>query len=152
MKDFLKLRSNWLRVVFVAALTLIVVQLFKIQVIKHDEYVAKAETQHVMQNTIVAKRGEIYVMDGDEPVPIVLNEKVWSVILDPQVSKSSKDEIEKTLRTEASDYIVADFKDVFSDNFTRYYVIARNVPYKVAQKIKDANLPGVWMQGNTKRV
>ena len=152
MKDFLKLRSNWLRVVFVAALTLIVVQLFKIQVIKHDEYVAKAETQHVMQNTIVAKRGEIYVMDGDEPVPIVLNEKVWSVILDPQVSKSSKDEIEKTLRTEASDYIVADFKDVFSDNFTRYYVIARNVPYKVAQKIKDASLPGVWMQGNTKRV
>jgi len=152
MKEFLKLRSNWLRVVFVAAMTLIVVQLFKIQVIKHDEYVAKAETQHTMQNTIVAKRGEIYVMDGDEPVPIVLNEKVWSVILDPQVSKSSRDEIEKFLKTEAGSYITADFNKVFSDNITRYYVVARNVPYKVAQKIKDEELSGVFLQGTTKRV
>ena len=152
MKDFLKLRSNWLRVVFIAAITVIVVQLFRVQVIKHDEYVAKAETQHTMQNTIVAKRGEIYVMDGDDPVPIVLNEKVWSVILDPQVSKNSREEIEKFLRTEANDYIVADFNKVFGDNFTRYYVVAKNVPYKIAQKIKNENLAGVWMQGNTKRV
>ncbi|MBQ2638531.1 penicillin-binding protein 2 [Candidatus Saccharibacteria bacterium] len=152
MKDFLKLRSNWLRVVFVAAMTLIVVQLFKIQVIKHDEYVAKAETQHTMQNTIVAKRGEIYVMDGDEPVPIVLNEKVWSVILDPQVSKNSREEIEKFLKVEAGSYITADFNKVFSDNITRYYVVARNVPYKIAQKIKDEELSGVFLQGTTKRV
>ena len=152
MKDFLKLRSNWLRVVLVAALTVISMQLFRIQVIKHDEYMAKAETQHTMQNTIMAKRGEIYVMDGEDPVPIVLNEKVWSVILDPQVSKSSREEIEKFLKTEANEYLVADFSDVFSDNFTRYYVVARNVPYKVAQKIKEANLAGVWMQGAVKRV
>ena len=152
MKDFLKLRSNWLRVVLIAALTVIVLQLFKIQVIKHDEYVAKAETQHTMQNTILAKRGEIYVMDGDEPVPIALNEKVWSVILDPQVSKGSSSEIEKFLKENAADYLVTDFSDVFSDNFTRYYVVARNVPYKTAQKIKEANLSGVWMQGTVKRV
>ena len=152
MKEFLKLRSNWLRVVLVAAVTVIVVQLFRIQVISHDEYVAKAEEQHTMQNTIMAKRGEIYVMDGDEPVPIVLNEKVWSVILDPQISRNSRDEIEKFLNENAKDYIVADFNDVFANNFTRYYVVARNVPYKVAQEIKDANLSGVWMQGAVKRV
>ena len=152
MHEFLKLRSNFLRVFLVAAMTIIVVKLFSIQVIHHDDYVAKAESQHTMQNTIIAKRGEIYMMDGDDPVPIVMNAKVWSVIIDPQISKNHRDEVENTLREIAAPYITADFSKVFADNFTRYYVIARNVPYKLAQQLKEKDLPGMWFQGSTKRV
>ncbi|MBQ6486330.1 penicillin-binding protein 2 [Candidatus Saccharibacteria bacterium] len=152
MQNFLKLRSNILKVVLVAAMTVISIRLFSIQILKHDEYVAMAETQHTMQNTIVAKRGEIYVMDGEDPVPIVMNAKVWSIILDPQVSKWSREEVEKTLKAEVGEYITADFNDIFSDNFLRYYIVARNVPYTEAQRVKEKNLPGVWMQGTTKRV
>ena len=143
MHDFLKLRSNVLKVILVAAMTVISIRLFSIQIVKHDEYVAAAEAQHTMQNTIVAKRGEIYVMDGDEPVPIVLNAKVWSIILDPQITRNNREEVEKVLKADAGEYITADFDEVFSNNFLRYYVVARNVPYKEAQKIKDAGLSGI---------
>ena len=153
MREFLKLRSNFLRVFLIAAMTAIVARLFILQVVKHDYYVAQAESQHVMQNTIVAKRGEIYIMDGDvAPVPIVMNSKVWSVILDPQISRNSRDKIEKLLNEEAKEYITAKFDEVFESTVSRYAIVAKNVPYKVAQKIKDADLPGVWMQGSTKRV
>ena len=152
MKEFLKLRSNILRVILVAAMTLIVAKLFSIQVIHHDEYVAQAETQHTMQNTIVAKRGEIYVMDGEEPVPIVMNSKVWSVIIDPQITRGEKDEVEKILREKAGEYITGDLEEAYKSNFLRYFVVARNVPYKQAQAIKEAGLSGVYFQGSTKRV
>ena len=152
MKEFLKLRSNILRVVLVAAMTLIVVKLFSIQVIHYDEYVAQAETQHTMQNTIVAKRGEIYVMDNGTPAPIVLNSKVWSVIIDPQTTRNNREEIEKVLRTNAADYITGNFDEAYKSNFLRYYVVAKNVPYKQAQAIKEAGLSGVYFQGSTERV
>ena len=149
----MKLRSNILRVILIAAMTVIVVKLFSIQVIHHDEYVAQAEAQHTMQNTIVAKRGEIYMMDGDTPVPVVMNSKVWSIIIDPQITRGDRDEIEKVLREKAGEYLIRDnFDDAYKTSTLRYYVVARNVPYKNAQEIRDAELPGVYFQGSTKRV
>ena len=153
MKEFLKLRSNWLRVFLVACMTLIVARLFSIQVIHYDEYVAKAETQHTMQNTIVAKRGEIYILDGDNnPVPIVMNTKVWSIIIDPQITRENRSELEKVINENAKDYLVSNFDDAFKSTFSRYHVIAKNVPFKQAQAIKEAKLAGVYFQGSTKRV
>lgn len=153
MKEFLKLRSNWLRVFLVACMTLIVARLFSIQVIHYDEYVAKAETQHTMQNTIVAKRGEIYILDGDNnPVPIVMNTKVWAIIIDPQITRENRSELEKVINENAKDYLVSNFDDAFKSTFSRYHVIAKNVPFKQAQAIKEAKLAGVYFQGSTKRV
>ena len=153
MKEFLKLRSNWLRVFLVACMTLIVARLFSIQVIYYDEYVAKAETQHTMQNTIVAKRGEIYILDGDNnPVPIVMNTKVWSIIIDPQITREDRGNVEKVINENAKDYIVSSFDDAYKSTFSRYHVIAKNVPFKQAQAIKEAKLSGVYFQGSTKRV
>ena len=152
MKEFFKLRSNALRFLLIAAMFLIVSKLFSIQVIHHDEYVAQAEAQHTMQNTIVAKRGEIYVMDGETPVPIVMNQKVWSVIIDPQITRGEKDEVNKVLKENASEYLVKDIDKAYESNYLRYFIVARNVPYKQAQAIKEAGLAGVYFQGSTKRV
>ena len=133
-------------------MTLIVAKLFSIQVIHHNEYVAQAEAQHTMQNTIVAKRGEIYILDGKETVPIVMNSKVWSVIIDPQTTRGNREEVEKLIRENAGDYITGDFNEAYKSDFLRYYVVAKNVPYKQAQAIKSANLGGIYFQGSTKRV
>lgn len=133
-------------------MTLIVAKLFSIQVIHHDEYVAKAEAQHTMQNTIVAKRGEIYMLDGLDPVPIVMNTKVWSIIIDPQITRNDRDNIEKIIKENAKDYVTGNFDEAYKSTISRYYVIAKNVPYTEAQAIKKANLAGVYFQGSTKRV
>lgn len=133
-------------------MTLITVRLFSIQVIHHDEYVAQAEAQHTMQNTIVAKRGEIYVLDGDEPVPIAMNSKVWSIIIDPQVTRGERDRVEQVLNDNAKEFLVGNFDDAYKSTISRYHVVAKNVPYKQAQAIKNEKISGVYFQGSTKRV
>lgn len=153
MREFFKLRSNFLKAFLALAMTVIVAKLFSIQIIEHDKYVAQAEAQHTMQNTIVAKRGEIYVMDGDNPVPMVMNSKAWSIIIDPQITRKQREKVEKVLAENAQEYVtVKNFDNVYKDTISRYLVVAKNVPYKNAQEIKKQDLPGVYFQGANKRV
>lgn len=153
MREFFKLRSNFLKAFLALAMTVIVAKLFSIQIIEHDKYVAQAEAQHTMQNTIVAKRGEIYVMDGDNPVPMVMNSKAWSIIIDPQITRKQREKVEKVLAENAQEYVtVKNFDNVYKDTTSRYLVVAKNVPYKNAQEIKKQDLPGVYFQGANKRV
>ena len=63
-------------------------RLFDVQILKHEEYVAKAKEQHIAENTIPAERGEIYMMDGGEPVKVVMNETVYTVTVDPQIGRA----------------------------------------------------------------
>ena len=133
-------------------MAVIIIRLFFLQVLEHSDYVAQAEAQHTMQNTVLAKRGEIYILDGKETVPIVMNSKVWSVILDPQITKGNREEVEKKIKENAGEYVIGNFEDAYKNDKSRYYVIAKNVPYKQAQAIKSAKLDGVYFQGSTKRV
>ena len=83
-------RVKFLKFCLFAAVFVIVARLFYIQIIKHDFYVAKATDEHVYENKIEATRGKIYMKDGDEIVPIVLNETVYTVIFDPSIVNEEK--------------------------------------------------------------
>ncbi len=143
-------RTKILKNVVLVALGIIAVRLFFIQIIEHDMWIAKANEQHTMLETIVAKRGEIYMMDGGEPVPVVLNQTVYSIIIDPQVTV--KDDIKKALEEDAKDYISADIDKVYDTEGLRYYIVAKNVPHTIATKIADKGIGGVWFQKNNQRV
>lgn len=126
------------------------VRLFFIQIIEHDAWVAKANEQHTLLEDIVARRGEIYMMDDGEPVPVVLNQTVYSIIIDPSVT--DKDGIKASLEKNAKEYITADIDEVFNTEGLRYYIIARNVPHSTASKIADDGIDGVWFQKSNRRV
>ena len=143
-------RIKILKRVVLVALAVIAVRLFFIQIIEHDAWVAKANDQHTMVETIVAKRGEIYMMDGDNPVPVVLNQTTYSVIIDPTIA--SKDDIKKALAENAKDYTSANLDEVYSNPNLRYFIVAKNVPRANATKIAEAKLSGVWFQSNNQRV
>ena len=143
-------RTKILKHVVLVALGIIAVRLFFIQIIEHDMWVAKANEQHTILETIVAKRGEIYMMDNGEPVPVVLNQTVYSIIIDPAVT--NKDEIKKALEEDAKDYISANLDEVYNTEGLRYYIVARNVPHTLATKIAEKNIGGVWFQKSNRRV
>lgn len=145
-----KKRTSILRLVLVFLLMLIVGRLFKIQILDHEKYKKLAEEQQTMQNTIVAKRGEIYMMDGETPVPVVMNEKVWTVMIDPMEAdqKKAKQVMDKYLGEKKE----ASWQEIFKDKKRRYFVVARNVKRKEATKIKAARIKGVWLQQNSRRV
>ena len=79
-------RLKFLKIGLYVVAGVILARLFVIQIIQKGEWVAKAEAQHTLENTIKAKRGEIYMMDGSEPVAVVMNEQVWTVIVDPMTA------------------------------------------------------------------
>ncbi len=143
-------RFRFLRILLVVATLVIGARLFFVQIIDHDEWAKKAEMQHSLQNTLLAKRGNIYMMDGDEPVEAVMNETVYTIIIDPMIA--DKERVEKIVSENAGDYVVAEWKDVFADKNLRYYIVAKNVPRNNAKKIEEAELVGVWLQQGTKRV
>lgn len=145
-----KKRIRILRIGLALAVVAIAVRLFWIQIIQHDEYVAKAAEEHVSENVIEAERGEIYMMDGQEVVPVVLNETVYSVIFDPLMVNEEK--AKEVLEKYAKDKLVAKWEDVFSNKMMRYYVVARNVNYEMAKKIQEEELSGVSFEKGTKRV
>lgn len=142
----IKILKNFVLVV----LAIIVVRLFFIQIIEHDYWVAKADNEHTMLETIAAKRGEIYMMDKNEPVAIVLNQTTYQIIIDPSVT--DKDQIKQALTTYAKDYITADINEVYSQGNLRYFVIAKNVPRDSIDKIAEQNLPAVWFKKSNQRV
>ena len=57
-------RTKILRILLSVAVIVILLQLFLIQIVQHDAWTKRAEDEHIVQNTIKAERGEIYMMDG----------------------------------------------------------------------------------------
>ena len=136
-------------VLSVFVMGVVILKLFYVQIVQHNYWVAEAAAQHMAESEIVAKRGKILMMDGEEMVPVVMNEAVYTVIVDPKESK--KEEVEKVLSEKAGEYVTADFETVFSSGL-RYYIVARNVPIKVALEIRAEVMAGVWFKEETKRV
>ena len=143
-------RIKILKKVVLLVFAIITVRLFFIQIVEHDAWVAKANEAHTMLETIVARRGEIYMMDLGEPVAVVMNQTTYSVIIDPAVT--DKNELIEALNSEAKDYISANLEEVFNTEGLRYYIVARNVPHSIATKIAEKGIDGVWFQKNTSRV
>ncbi len=143
-------RIKILKIVTLVAFAIIAVRLFFIQIIEHDAWVAKANEQHTMLETITANRGQIYMMDGDEPVAVVLNQTVYQVIIDPAVTP--KEEIGAVLKQYAPDKITANLDEVYSIEGARYYIVAKNVSYSAADAIAKAGIANVWLKEGNSRV
>ena len=143
-------RTKILKNVLLVLLAIILVRLFFIQIVEHETWVSKANEQHTLLETIVAKRGEIYMMDGDEPVAVAMNQTTYQIIIDPAVT--NKDDIKRALETYAKNYIVANLDEVYDTEGLRYSIVAKNVPREIANKIAEENISAVWFQKNNQRV
>ena len=149
-------RTDLIRVLLALCFILVVARMYDLQIISHQKYVDLAMSQQTMQNTIFAKRGEIYMMDGDNTTPVVMNEKVYTISVDPfllrgeggQELKEDEAKIDQLVQG----YAVNTWDKVFANEASRYAVIAKNVPYERAKQIKEAKITGVYAQGSTKRV
>lgn len=125
-------------------------RLFFIQIIEHDSWVAKADEQHTLLETITAKRGEIYMMDHGEPAAVALNQTTYQMIIDPSVTE--KDHLIEIINQYAREYLVADIEEVYHQEGLRYSIIAKNIPKQIADQIASEELSAVWFQKNNQRV
>lgn len=146
----ISVRFDILRNIVLAALAIIIVRLFFIQIVEHSNWVAKADEQHTILETITPKRGEIYMMDKGDPVAVVLNQTTYQIIIDPAVTEKSV--IEDVIDKYAKDYVVADINDIYSKEGLRYAIVAKNVPRATAEEIANSGASAVWLKKTNQRV
>ena len=132
------------------ALAIILVRLFFIQIVEHSAWVAKAEEQHTLLEKITAKRGEIYMLDQNEPVAVVLNQTTYQLVIDPTVTK--KEDIKNILDTLAKDYQIANLDEVYNQEGLRHAIVAKDIPRTIAEAIVQTETPAIWLKKTNQRV
>ena len=149
--DSAAIRSKLLLVGLFVLFSIFTVRLFYLQVIRHGYYVAEANKVQVSKETIPASRGQIYAMDGNNPVPLVLNETVYTVFADPQEIEDAG-KIKAALNRVAGGNVVKGFDDDLGSKELRYVVLARQVSRDQAEMLKKEDLAGVGFQAADRRV
>jgi stage V sporulation protein D (sporulation-specific penicillin-binding protein) len=124
-------------------------RLFTLQVVRGNYYKTLAESEQLSKFEIPAERGEIYILDGDEVVPLVLNENQPTLYADPKFI----DEPAPTAQALA-DTIGGKYKDYFKliTQDLSYVVLKKRLSADEVKKIEALELPGIGFQDATYRV
>jgi cell division protein FtsI/penicillin-binding protein 2 len=120
------------------------VRLFYLQIIKHDTYVKKAQSDQIREYEVDADRGTIYAMSGDNTVPLVVNQKLYTVYADPSVVKDPAEVAQKLAPIVGAS--ANDLKDLLSTKDLRYVILKKKVSADVSKKVLALKLPGVGTQ------
>lgn len=144
-------RSRILAGIVLAIAALFVVRLFYLQIIQHNHYVALADNEQVLRDTIYAKRGEIFALNGSDPVKLVMNETVYTVVVDPTVIRDTK-KVASVMNEIAGGNVVNGFQDRLENRESRYQIIANRVTRTQVEKIQEKDLAGVGFQSVSQRV
>lgn len=152
-----------LGIIFVAFLVF-VWRLIDIQVVKHDEYMAKANALQITSRVLRAERGRIYAKEADGSiVPLVLNETVYDVAVDPYVFWSEEGEFDfqsfgvlrEVVNTSIHSKVVNGAWGRFYED-SRYVLLARQISrteaLKIQELIQEKEINGVSLARGTRRV
>ena len=144
-------RSIALATIMFVIMTVFVVRLGYLQIIQHSYYVKLANASQLKRLTIPAKRGVIYALDGQTPIPLVMNQTVYTVFADPQMVKDIN-KVADVIRKVAGGNARANLETLIGKRDSRYQILATKVTRTQADKIKSENLKGVGFQEESQRV
>lgn len=124
------------------------VRLFYLQVIRHDYYKVAAQSDQYKELEIPATRGVIKAYDGEKVVPLVLNNTLYTVYVDPMLVKDhakTAAELQQSLGGDLAKYEAAIKQD------GRYAIVAKKVDKAARDKLLAKKLPGVGAQAQQYR-
>jgi cell division protein FtsI/penicillin-binding protein 2 len=121
-----------------------VVRAFYVQVIRYEHYRASALSDQLKQYEIPAPRGTIYAYDGDKQVPIVLNQKLYTVYADPTYIKDPA-KVAGSLAGVMGGK-AADYEEKMRDKSLRYVILAKKVTKEQKEKLLSFKYPGLGAQ------
>ncbi|HAC56356.1 TPA: hypothetical protein DCF80_02545 [Candidatus Saccharibacteria bacterium] len=143
-------RTTLLLYILIGVLVLFALRLFYLQVIRHGHYTYLAQQTQVSKLTIVPERGKIYALDGNQPVPLVLNQTVFTVFADPQ-EVEDKNAVTRAMSEIAGGNVVDGYQERLDDEELRYVVMGRQLSREQAEKLQAKKLAGVGFQKGSRR-
>lgn len=145
-------RSKVLAAILFGIMAIFLIRLFYLQIIQHGYYVNIAGQEQVRRLAIPARRGLIYALDGQNaPVPLVMNQTVYTVFADPKTTKDDSKIID-VIQKVAGGNARSNLKTLLNKKESRYQILATRVTRSQADKIKKENLSGVGFQEESQRV
>ena len=145
-------RERVLAVLILSIMGIFIVRLFWLQIVEHDYYTNLASREQYKQLDIPAQRGQIYAMDQGTPVPLVLNQTVYTVYADPLAVGKSSGAVADMVEKYAGGNAVSNMRQLLDNKKSRYAVLATGVSYDQATKMKKQNLIGVGFTQGSQRV
>lgn len=116
-------------------------RLFYVQVIRYDYYKDAARSDQLRQYQIPATRGIIKAHNGDTIVPIVLNQKLYTLFADPTYIKNTDKyaaAVAKIIGGQPSDYT-----ERLQKEKTRYVVLGKKLTEAQSKQVAALKLPGL---------
>ena len=127
----------------------IIFRLFYLQVIRHDYYRKAALSDQLKEYSIAPERGIIEAHDASGVVPIVLNEKLYTLYADPTFVKDAPGDaikIASVVSGNPSDYV-----KLLKTPKTRYVILSKRLSETQNKQITDMKLPGIGTQAQDYR-
>lgn len=121
---------------------LFTIRLFYLQVIRHDYYQKSANFSQLKQYEVPASRGIIEAKSGDQTVPLVLNETLYTLFADPKYVKdpsAAADSIEDAIGGSQTDYE----QKIRNPDSPRYVILSKRLDRDQNQKIEKLALKGI---------
>lgn len=143
-------RARWLYFCVVAIIGIFGVRVFYLQIIQHEHYRLAALSDQFKEYEIAPTRGLIKAHDGKSIVPIVLNQKLYTMYADPSLVKNS-DRAAETLAATLGGKI-SDYEDKLDTEKTRYVVLAKKVSEEQKEQILKHKYPGIGAQEQFYRI
>lgn len=125
---------------------ILVLRLFQKQILEHDELVALAKKQYLIEETLPSQRGKIYISDyygSDSYLSIATNITFYSVLAVPKNIQNPQE-----IAQELAPFIDLSEKEIFQKiNNNKVYIppLQKKVDKKTARKIEKLNLGGVLL-------
>lgn len=145
--------SSRINIVFnllVLIVAVFVVRLFDLQIIGRRKYEDEARGEQFEELQIPAQRGLIYVQQGGSIVPIVLNQKLYTLFGDPAITNNPQAvaaKIASVIGGSASNY-----QKQLTNKTSQYVVLANQLTEAQSNKILGYNLVGIGTKGQDYRV
>ena len=145
--------SSRISIVFsllVLIMAIFVVRLFDLQIIGRKKYEDEARGEQFEELQIPAQRGIIYAQQGGSIVPIVLNQKLYTLFGDPAITNNPQAvaaKVASVIGGSASNY-----QKQLTSKTSQYVVLANQLTEAQSSKILGFNLVGIGTKGQDYRV
>lgn len=128
---------------------IIVLRLFYLQVIRHDYYRKAALADQLKQYSIPAERGIISARDSTGVVPIVLNQKLYTIYGDPANVKKPDETAAKVAGILGGN--TDNYAGLLKTKNSRYVILAKRVNEDVKKRLINLKLAGIGAQSQDYR-
>lgn len=134
----------------VLIIAVVIGRLFYLQVVRYDHYKAEALSDQLKEYSIAPERGIIEAMEAGQPVPLVLNQKLYTLYADPTIVRNpakSATEVAAVIHGDPDQY-----EKLMRTKHTRYVVLAKQLSEQQSKQILALKLPGVGTQAQDYRI